>query len=109
MDVVIQFSEPQMSSILNVLNKRKWEFKLHTWVPNVSKYSKNSHSDAAYWVVCWKPDDSPITFKDIDESDQRYEIKNIYIYKLLIIYYRNVYNQTDYLKHRYIGIHQDHC
>jgi len=63
-----------MPSILNIRNKRKWEFKLHIWVQNVLKYSKNSHSDAVYWVVCWKSDDGPLTFKDIDETNQRHAI-----------------------------------
>ena len=75
MVVVINFSEPQMTSILNVLNKRKWEFKLHIWVKNVTKYSKNFHYDAVYWVVCWKSDNGPLSFKDIDETYKRYAIK----------------------------------
>ena len=76
MAVVIHFSEPQITSILNILNKRKWEFKLHTWVQNVSKYmKKNFHSDSVYWVVCCKSIDVSLTFKDIDKTNQRYEIK----------------------------------
>ena len=76
MAVVIHFSEPQMTSILNVLNKRKREFKLRIWVQILLNYSKNFHSDAVvYWVVCWKFDDGPLTFKDIDETDQRHAVK----------------------------------
>ena len=51
MAVIIHFLESQMTSILNILNKRKWPFKLHTWVQNVSKHSKTSNSDAEYWLV----------------------------------------------------------
>jgi hypothetical protein len=59
------------------MNKRKWEFKLHTWL-----YSKNLNSDSVYGVVCWKSDDGPLIFKNIDETDQRYAIKtHIYMYK----------------------------
>jgi hypothetical protein len=72
--VVIHFSEPRMTSILNVPNKRKWEFKLHIWVQDASKCSKNFHSHAVYLVVCWKSDDGPLTFKDIDKTCQRYAI-----------------------------------
>ena len=66
-----------MTLLLNVFNKKKWEFKLHVWVQNVSKYSKNFQEDAVYWVVYrWKTDDGPLTFKDIDETDQPYEKKH---------------------------------
>ena len=71
MVVVINFSEAHRTSLLNVLNKRKWEFKLHTWVQNVSTYSKSFSSDAAYWVVCWRSSDGPLSFKEIDSSNQR--------------------------------------
>jgi hypothetical protein len=72
MAVIIHFLEAQMTSILNILNKRKWDFKLHMWVQNVSKYSKTFNSDAEYWLVCWRSIDGPLTFKEIDSLDQRY-------------------------------------
>ena len=72
MAVIIHFSEEHITSLLNVLNKRKWEFKLHTWVQNVSKYSKTFNSDLEYWLVCWRSSDGPLTFKDIASQDQRY-------------------------------------
>ena len=55
------------------LNKRKWEFKLHSWVQNVSTYSKNFTIDSEYWLVCWRSSDGPLTFKEIDASNQRCE------------------------------------
>ena len=72
MAVIIHFLEAQMISILNILNKRKWAFKLHTWVQNVSKPSKTFNSDVEYWLVCWRSIDGPLAFKEIDSSDQRY-------------------------------------
>jgi hypothetical protein len=60
MAVIIHFSEAHMTSLLYVLNKRKWEFKLHTWVQNVSTYSKSFTSDAAFWVVCWRTFGGPL-------------------------------------------------
>jgi len=72
MAVIIYFLETQMTSILNILNKRKWDFKLYTRLQNVSKYSTTFNSDTEYWLVCWRFVDGPLTFKEIDSSDQRY-------------------------------------
>jgi hypothetical protein len=83
MVVIIHFLEAQMTSILNILNKRKRDFKLHTWLPNVSKYSKTFNSDAEYWLVCWRSIDGPLTFNEIDSSDQRYANKIYSIYTFL--------------------------
>ena len=71
MAVIIQFSEANLTSLLNVLNNRKWEFKLHTWVQNVSTSSKSFTSDVAFWVVCWRRSDGPLSFEEIDSSNQR--------------------------------------
>ncbi len=93
MAVVIHFSEPQMILLLNVLNKKKWEYKLHIWVQNVSKYSKNFQEETVYWVVCWKSDDGPLTFKEIDETSQRYA-KNTTLNNYMTIYKTCSFNLT---------------
>ena len=52
---------------------RHWEFKLHSWVQNVSTNSRKFSFDSEYWLVCWRSSDGPLTFKEIDASDQRCE------------------------------------
>ena len=70
MVVVIHISEMQLLFLLIVLSKRKWLYRLHTWVMDESpSISKKYPTDTQYWVVCWREADGELVMRHENEDN----------------------------------------
>jgi hypothetical protein len=42
------------------VSKKKWEYKLHTWVKDVVPSDNTFSSVTEFWVVCWRSEDEEL-------------------------------------------------
>ncbi len=71
--LIIHFSESNVHVVLSSLMKRKWSYKIHSWVKNFQpmKSSLKFNNGYEFWVVCWKSEDGELNFTQLEEYDQR--------------------------------------
>ena len=60
MALVIHTLDKHLIHLFNVLSKKKWEYKLHTWVKDVVPSDDTFSSDTEFWAVCWRSEDGEL-------------------------------------------------